>query len=94
HQTPEMVADAAIQEGVDGIGISILSGAHMTLFPEVIRLLRDKGAEDIVVFGGGIVPESDVAELERLGVARVFTPGTSLDEAVTWVKERFGSGPG
>ncbi len=94
HQTPEMVADAAIQEAVDGIGISILSGAHMTLFPEVIRLLREKGAEDIVVFGGGIVPESDVAELERVGVARVFTPGTSLDEAVTWVKERFGSGPG
>ena len=93
HQTPEMVADAAIQEGVDGIGISILSGAHMTLFPEVIRLLREKGAEEIVVFGGGIVPENDVGELERLGVARVFTPGTSLDEAVSWVKERFGSGP-
>jgi methylmalonyl-CoA mutase C-terminal domain/subunit len=91
HQTPEMVVDAAIQEGVDGIGISILSGAHMTLFPEVIRLLREKGAEDIVVFGGGIVPDSDVAELERIGVARVFTPGTSLDEAVQWVKERFGS---
>jgi methylmalonyl-CoA mutase C-terminal domain/subunit len=92
HQTPAMVVDAAIQEDVDGIGISMLSGAHMTLFPEVLRLLRERGAEDIVVFGGGIVPESDVAALERLGVARVFTPGTSLDDAVSWVKQRFGGG--
>jgi methylmalonyl-CoA mutase C-terminal domain/subunit len=92
HQTPEMVVDAAIQEDVDGIGISMLSGAHMTLFPEVLRLLRERGAEDIVVFGGGIVPERDVAALERLGVARVFTPGTSLDDAVSWVKQRFGGG--
>jgi methylmalonyl-CoA mutase C-terminal domain/subunit len=90
HQTPGMVVDAAIQEGVDGIGISILSGAHMTLFPEVIRLLAERGAEDIVVFGGGIVPDSDVGELEGLGVAKVFTPGTSLEEVVSWVKERFG----
>jgi methylmalonyl-CoA mutase C-terminal domain/subunit len=90
HQTPEMVVDAAIQEGVDGIGISILSGAHMTLFPEVIRLLAERGADDIVVFGGGIVPDSDVAALKRLGVAKVFTPGTSLEEVVSWVRERFG----
>ncbi len=89
HQTPEMVVDAAIQEAVDGIGISILSGAHMTLFPEVIRLLRERGAEDIVVFGGGIVPDGDVGELEKLGVAKVFTPGTSLGEVVSWVRERF-----
>jgi methylmalonyl-CoA mutase C-terminal domain/subunit len=90
HQTPEMVVDAAIQEDVDGIGISILSGAHMTLFPEVIRLLRERDAGDIVVFGGGIVPDSDVDELGRLGVAKVFTPGTSLEEVVSWVKDRFG----
>jgi methylmalonyl-CoA mutase cobalamin-binding domain/chain len=89
HQTPEMVVEAAIQEDVDGIGISILSGAHMTLFPEIVRLLRERGASDIVVFGGGIVPDSDVKALQELGVDRVFTPGTSLDEAVSYVKERF-----
>ncbi|HXZ99966.1 MAG TPA: cobalamin B12-binding domain-containing protein [Candidatus Binatia bacterium] len=91
HQTPEMVVDAAIQEDVDGIGISILSGAHMTLFPEIVRLLRERGASDIVVFGGGIVPDSDVRELERLGVARIFTPGASLGEVVDWVTQRFGA---
>ena len=92
HQTPEMVVSAAIQEDVDGIGISILSGAHMTLLPEVLRLLRERGAGDIVVFGGGIIPEADVAELEAQGVARVFTPGASLDEVVRWVRGRFGDG--
>ncbi|MGI8846717.1 MAG: cobalamin B12-binding domain-containing protein [Candidatus Dormibacteria bacterium] len=90
HQTPEMVVDAAIQEDVDGIGISLLSGAHMTLFPEIIRLLRERDAGDIVVFGGGIIPDGDVAALNRLGVDKVFTPGTSLDEAVGYVRERFG----
>ncbi len=90
HQTPAMVVEAAIQEDVDGIGISLLSGAHMTLFPEILRLLRERGADDIVVFGGGIIPDSDVAELEKIGVDKVFTPGTSLDEAVSYVKERFG----
>jgi methylmalonyl-CoA mutase, C-terminal domain len=90
HQTPEMVVETAIQEDVDGIGISILSGAHMTLFPEIMRLLKEKGAEDIVVFGGGIIPDDDVAALEKIGVEKVFTPGTSLDEAVAFVKERFG----
>ena len=93
HQTPEMVVDAAIQEDVDGIGISLLSGAHMTLFPEILRLLRDRGAEDIVVFGGGIIPDSDVEALKTAGVDRVFTPGTSLDEAVRYVKERFAKAP-
>src|SRR4030081_1573795 len=88
HQTPEMVVDAAIQEDVDGIGISLLSGAHMTLFPEIIRLLRERDAGDIVVFGGGIIPDSDVDALRELGVDKVFTPGTSLDEAVAYVKER------
>jgi methylmalonyl-CoA mutase, C-terminal domain len=89
HQTPEMVVEAAIQEDVDGIGISLLSGAHMTLFPEILRLLRDRGAEDIVVFGGGIIPDSDVTALKEMGVDKVFTPGTSLDDAVNYVKERF-----
>jgi methylmalonyl-CoA mutase C-terminal domain/subunit len=90
HQTPEMVVSAAIQEGVDAIGISILSGAHMTLLPAVLGLLRERGAEDIVVFAGGVIPDSDVADLEAQGVARVFTPGTSLDQVVGWVRERFG----
>jgi methylmalonyl-CoA mutase C-terminal domain/subunit len=85
-----MVVDAAIQEDVDGIGISLLSGAHMTLFPEIIRLLRERDAGDIVVFGGGIIPDADVEALRALGVDKVFTPGTSLDEAVAYVKERFG----
>src|SRR5579864_6464682 len=93
HQTPEMVVETAIQEDVDGIGISILSGAHMTLFPEILRLLKEKGAGDIVVFGGGIIPDDDVATLEKMGVEKVFTPGTSLDEAVAFVRERFGSAP-
>jgi methylmalonyl-CoA mutase C-terminal domain/subunit len=93
HQTPEMVVETAIQEDVDGIGISILSGAHMTLFPEILRLLKEKGAGDIVVFGGGIIPEDDVGALEKMGVEKVFTPGTSLDEAVAFVKERFGGKP-
>jgi methylmalonyl-CoA mutase C-terminal domain/subunit len=89
HQTPEMVVEAAIQEDVDGVGISLLSGAHMTLFPEILRLLRERGAEDIVVFGGGIIPDTDVAALTAMGVDKVFTPGTSLEEAVRYVKERF-----
>jgi methylmalonyl-CoA mutase C-terminal domain/subunit len=90
HQTPEMVVQAAVQEDVDGIGVSLLSGAHMTLFPEILRLLRERDAADIVVFGGGIIPDSDAAELSRMGVDKVFTPGTSLDEIVRYVKERFG----
>jgi methylmalonyl-CoA mutase, C-terminal domain len=93
HQTPEMVVDAAIQEGVDGIGISLLSGAHMTLFPEILRLLKERKAEDIVVFGGGIIPEADVDALRKLGVDKVFTPGTSLNEAVSYVRERFSAEP-
>lgn len=93
HQTPEMVVDAAIQEDVDGIGISLLSGAHMTLFPEIIRLLRERDAADIVVFGGGIIPDGDAERLRELGVDRVFTPGTSLEQAVAYVRDRFGSRP-
>ncbi|HET6947398.1 MAG TPA: cobalamin B12-binding domain-containing protein [bacterium] len=87
HQTPEMVVTAAIQEDADAIGLSILSGAHMTLFPRVVQLLREKGAGDIVVFGGGIIPGEDVASLKSAGVAEVFTPGASLETIVRWVRE-------
>jgi methylmalonyl-CoA mutase C-terminal domain/subunit len=90
HQTPEMVVETAIQEDVDGIGISLLSGAHMTLFPEVLRLLRERGAGDIVVFGGGIIPDEDIAPLREMGVNKIFGPGTSLDDVVTFVNEAFG----
>jgi methylmalonyl-CoA mutase C-terminal domain/subunit len=92
HQTPQMVVEAAIQEDVAGIGISLLSGAHMTLFPEILRLLKERGAQDIVVFGGGIIPDEDIQPLLDMGVAKVFTPGASLDEVVAFVKERFGEG--
>jgi methylmalonyl-CoA mutase, C-terminal domain len=91
HQTPEMVVEAAIQEDVDGIGISLLSGAHMTLFPEILRLLKERGSDDIVVFGGGIIPDADIQPLLDMGVAKVFTPGASLDEVVAFVRERFGT---
>jgi len=87
HQTPEMIVSAAVQEDADAIGLSILSGAHLTLFPRVVELLRAHGATDIVVFGGGIVPEEDVAVLKAAGVAEVFTPGTSLETIVRWVRE-------
>ncbi|HUY62151.1 MAG TPA: cobalamin B12-binding domain-containing protein [Candidatus Dormibacteraeota bacterium] len=91
HQTPAQVVEAAVQEDVDGIGISLLSGAHMTLFPEVLRLLRERGAGDIVVFGGGIVPPDDAAALQAQGVDEVFTPGTSIDSIVSYVRRRFGT---
>ncbi len=91
HQTPAQVIEAAIQEDVDGISISLLSGAHMTLVPEVLRLLRELHAEDIVVFGGGIVPPDDVAELKRLGVDELFPPGTSIQVIVEYVNRRFGA---
>ena len=87
HQTPEMIAAAAVQEDVDAVGLSILSGAHNTLFPAVIEALRRRDAEDIAVFGGGIVPDEDVAGLEALGVKKVFRPGTSLDEIVDWARQ-------
>jgi methylmalonyl-CoA mutase C-terminal domain/subunit len=90
HQTPAQVVEAAIQEDVDGIGISLLSGAHMTLFPEVLRRLRERGGEDIVVFGGGIVPADDAVELKRMGVDEVFTPGTSIRDIIEYVERRFG----
>ena len=87
HQTPEQIAAAAIQEDVDGIGLSSLAGAHDYLFPRVIELLKEKGAEDIVVFGGGIIPEEDILALKQIGVKAIFTPGTPIEEAVKWVRE-------
>jgi len=87
HQTPEMIAEAAVQEDVDAVGLSILSGAHMTLFPEVMRLLKERGAGDIAVFGGGIIPEDDAAKLRDLGVKEVFTPGASTEDIVKWLRE-------
>ncbi len=87
HQTPQMLVNMAIQEDVDGIGLSILSGAHNYLFPEVIKLLNEQNAGDIVVFGGGIVPEDDKAELKRQGVAEIFTPGADTKYIVEWVQE-------
>ncbi len=89
HQTPEQIVSAAIQEDVDAIGLSILSGAHDYIFPEVIELLKKKGAEDIVVFGGGIIPEEDIPALAQCGVKAIFTPGTAIEEAVNWVKENI-----
>lgn len=86
HQTPEMIASAALQEDVDGIGLSIMSGAHMTLFPAVIEALKTEGVGDTVVFGGGIIPEDDVPKLKDLGVAEIFTPGTSTRQIVEWVR--------
>ena len=85
HQTPQQIATTAIQEDVDGVGLSALSGAHLTLFPRVVEALRDRGASDIVVFGGGIIPDEDVEALHAAGIAAIFTPGTSLDEIEEWV---------
>jgi methylmalonyl-CoA mutase C-terminal domain/subunit len=87
HQTPEQIVGAAIQEDVDGIGLSILSGAHGYIFPKVIELLKDRGSDDIIVFGGGIIPEEDIPALTQCGVKAVFTPGTPIEEAVKWVLE-------
>ena len=89
HQTPEQIVSAAIQEDVDGIGLSSLAGAHDYLFPKVIELLKEKGAEDIVVFGGGIVPEEDLPVLKQCGVKAIFTPGTPIEESVRWVRENI-----
>jgi methylmalonyl-CoA mutase, C-terminal domain len=91
HQTPEQIAEAAIQEDADAVGLSIHSGAHMTLFPKVVRLLRDRGAGDVVVFGGGIIPKEDVEPLKEAGVEEIFTPGTPTTEIVRWLRERLGS---
>ena len=87
HQTPEMVVNTAIQEDVDAVSLSILSGAHNYLFPKVLELLREKGADDIAVFGGGIIPDEDIPGLRDAGVLGVFTPGSTTDSIVAWVRE-------
>jgi methylmalonyl-CoA mutase C-terminal domain/subunit len=86
HQTPEMIVNAAIQEDVDAIGMSIMSGAHMTLFPAVIDLLKQNKAEDIRLFGGGIIPDDDIPKLKGMGVTEIFTPGSSTQDIVQWIR--------
>ncbi len=87
HQTPEMIAEAAVQEDADAVGLSVLSGAHMSLFPEVMRLLKERGAGEVAVFGGGIIPDDDAVKLKELGVRQIFTPGASTEDIVKWVRE-------
>lgn len=89
HQTPEMIATAAVQEDVDVVGLSILSGAHMTLFPRVQDLLRESGRDDILITGGGIIPKEDMAALEQRGVGRLFGPGTSTQDLIDYIREWF-----
>ena len=89
HQTPEQIVDAALEEDVAAVGLSALSGAHMTLFPQVVELLAERDAADIVVFGGGIIPESDMEELAAKGIRAIFGPGTSLQEITDWVSENL-----
>ena|SRR3712207_4716659 len=91
HQTPEQIVETAVQEDADCIGLSILSGAHMALFPRVIELLKERDAADIVVFGGGIVPAADIPELAAMGVAKIFTPGATTTEIIEWVKANVGT---
>jgi methylmalonyl-CoA mutase, C-terminal domain len=91
HQTPEQIVAAALQEDADAIGLSVLSGAHMTQFSRVLELLRERDATDITVFGGGIIPDADIAELKQMGVARIFTPGATTTEIVDWVRSALGS---
>jgi methylmalonyl-CoA mutase C-terminal domain/subunit len=92
HQTPEQIVQTAIQEDADAIGLSILSGAHMTLFARTRDLLAEQDASDIVLFGGGIIPDDDIPELERAGVAKIFTPGVPTEQVVEWVRANVGSG--
>lgn len=86
HQTPDMIAAAAVQEDVDAVGLSVMSGAHNTLFPAVMDALRSRGADDILLFGGGIIPDEDIAALRAKGVTGLFTPGTPLSEIIEWVR--------
>jgi methylmalonyl-CoA mutase, C-terminal domain len=90
HQTPEQIVETAVQEDADAVGLSVLSGAHLTLFARVVELLAERDAAEIVVFGGGIIPADDIVELERLGVRKVFTPGTPMREIVEWVRANVG----
>jgi methylmalonyl-CoA mutase C-terminal domain/subunit len=94
HQTPEQIVETVVQEDADAVGLSVLSGAHMTLFARLAELLQERGIDDVVVFGGGIIPDEDVPELEKLGVARIFTPGATTTEIVDWVREHVGAPAG
>jgi methylmalonyl-CoA mutase C-terminal domain/subunit len=87
RQTPELIVNAAIQEDVDAIGVSILSGAHMTLFPAILNLLKEKKADDIILFGGGIIPDEDVITLEKMGIDKLFTPGATTEEAISYLRD-------
>ena len=91
HQTPEQIVETVVQEDADAVGLSVLSGAHMTLFARLGELMAARGIDDVVVFGGGIIPEEDIPELERLGVAHIFTPGATTTEIVEWVREHVGA---
>jgi len=91
HQTPEQIVETVVQEDADAVGLSVLSGAHMTLFARLAELLRERGVDAVVVFGGGIIPDEDIPELEKLGVARIFTPGATTTEIVDWVREHVGA---
>jgi methylmalonyl-CoA mutase C-terminal domain/subunit len=94
HQTPEQIVDTAIQEDADAVGLSVLSGAHMTLFAKLVKLLEERDAKDIVVFGGGIIPAADIPLLEQAGVAKIFTPGATTTDIVTWVRDHVGDPAG
>jgi methylmalonyl-CoA mutase C-terminal domain/subunit len=91
QQTPEQIVETVVQEDADAVGLSVLSGAHMTLFARLAELLRERNVDDVVVFGGGIIPDEDIPELEKLGVARIFTPGATTTEIVDWVREHLGA---
>jgi methylmalonyl-CoA mutase C-terminal domain/subunit len=91
HQTPEQIVETVVQEDADAVGLSVLSGAHMTLFTRLAELLRERGVDDVVVFGGGIIPDEDIPELAKVGVARVFTPGATTAEIVDWVRANVGT---
>jgi methylmalonyl-CoA mutase C-terminal domain/subunit len=94
HQTPEQIVETVIQEDADAVGLSVLSGAHMTLFARLAELMRERGVDDVVVFGGGIIPDEDMPELQRLGVARIFTPGATTTDIVDWVRAHVGAPAG
>ena len=91
HQTPEQIVETVVQEDADAVGPSVLSGAHMTLFARLAELMREREVDDVVVFGGGIIPDEDIPELERLGVAKVFTPGATTTDIVDWVRSNVGA---
>ena len=91
HQTPEQIVETVVQEDADAVGLSVLSGAHMTLFARLSELMGERGIDDVVVFGGGIIPDEDIPELERLGVAHIFTPGATTTDIVDWVRDNVGA---